>query len=123
MTTYRDLYNYWLDEVHGDMMPENAPYWMTGGKLPHELLEENDPVAYRWSFADWTDGLLDIGIDCDCGRPITDFDVCIDDDVECSVCSGEAFECEECGDVFPKSEHFSGEECDDCREAKEEDDE
>ena len=117
---YKELYDAMLDECS-----ETCPTCESYGAS--RILEEMDPVAYRCGFSDWTYSLRDSPPVCGCGREVSDFDVCMDDDVECGVCKGDDFECGICGDVFPKDEHphHDKDMCNECyeeaREAEEED--
>jgi len=101
--TYGELYDQYLDECYEDCgVPWNdIPSWVTGGRSPSELMAENDPIMHRCGFAEWIDTLSDTPPECDCGRTITDFDVCADDKVECPECKGDEFECAVCGELFP----------------------
>ena len=87
--TYKDLYDQMLDEC-SETCPTCSAYGAS------RILEEMDPIAYRCGFADWTDSLRDSKPMCDCGNEIEDFDVDMDDDVECGVCKGTHFQCCQC---------------------------
>ena len=96
---YGDEYRSWLNEIYRDCgcdgvtSWDDLPCWITGGREPADLMEENDPTMFRCGFADWTDGLRDDPPSCDdCGDDITDFDVGMDDEILCSVCKGEALD-------------------------------
>jgi len=110
MTTYQDLYDQMLDECC------TCETCGRGGSS----LRDDDPIAYCCGFSDWQDSLRDSPPVCDCGRTITDFDVCMEDDVECSVCSGEQFECDECGGLFDIEELNQADDKDLCEKCWEE---
>ena len=93
MSTYKELYDRMLNECS-----EHCASCKNYGAA--RILEETDPTAYICGFNDWTDTISEGGITCDCGRDITDPDVCIDDEVQCAVCAGTAFECDDCGEVI-----------------------
>lgn len=135
--TLKECYDNWLNEIYRDCGCDGVdnwddlPCWITGGREPAELMEENDPVGYRCGYADFCQQEQFDGMDCpECGRTFDDDDIhrlvndlCMEDEMECRVCEGIAFVCENCGDVFTKGEHASDEVCDDCAEDIGEDEE
>jgi len=115
---YKELYDQMLDECS-----ETCPTCSSYGAS--RILEEMDPIAYRCGFADWTDSLRDCPPQCTTckERDVTDFDVCIEDDVECEVCKDNAFVCYECDEacsIEDNAKHvFDGEQyCDKCWKEK-----
>ena len=99
--TYKECYDAMLDECSVDTQTLNdLPTWITGGKTPHELMEENDLVMYRCGFNDWLDGEDQFRCD-DCHKLFEPDKGTVEqeDGVECPVCAGEAFNCELCGET------------------------
>ncbi len=109
------------EELYGQMLDECCTCETCG--RGGSSLKTEDPIAYRCGFADYTDSLRDGVMTCDCGNQITDFDVCMDDDVECDVCKGSHFMCEACSEIYPREQHASDEICDTCQEQLDEEEE
>lgn len=110
MKTYRDLYDEWIDQLYEYELDE-LPSWVTGGRTPSRIMAENDPIMYRCGFSDWFDSETLSGVRCDCGNEL-DADWItqncdMDDLVECPVCRGDAFECEECGEIYDTAQRVS----------------
>ena len=108
--TYKELYNEWINEVWASDI-DGLPSWVTGGKEPAQIMEDNDPIMYRCGFADWLDGTSDQDIQCDsCTNTVDSHhivnDCDMDDEVECQVCAGTHFECEGCNELFEVDEMY-----------------
>lgn len=105
MTTFEKLYRQMLNEVYESEL-KDVPSWVTGGKDPADIMQENDSTMYRCGFSDWTDSLRDNPPRCDdCGDRDADIDdVCMDDEVLCRVCKCLDFVCEECHEDIPEED-------------------
>jgi len=124
---YKELYDEFLNEVY-EAEYDAAPDWMKKWNDAASALEDCDPTMYRCSFSDWTDSLRDSPPVCDTcrKREVTDFDVDINDEVECEVCKGGSFVCDACDEVFDMDDaNEVGEKvlCSECFDALDEEDE
>lgn len=128
MRTLGEMYDEWLDCVYEEEY-DAAPDWMQKWRMPSEALQECDPVMYRCGYADWAQPDQFKHMECeDCGEQYSEDDIhrlvneCGDDDYAvCLVCAGQAFVCEECGEVCDKMDNARDDVCDTCREEMEED--
>ena len=108
--TYKDLYDQMLNEC-SEMCATCQDFGAS------RILEELDPIAYRCGFCDWLDS-VDYQLCCDnCDAmfyPDKD-DVSQDDDIECGVCNGTQWSCNDCEEVFDNDKPSFDGVCEDCK--------
>jgi len=109
--TYGEIYDQMLDETY-EADIDGLPSWITDGRTPARLMEENDPTMYRCGFVDFLDSL------CECDRPMCER--CgdrrvstggieaaeLDTEAECDVCLGTHVVCEDCDEVLETGNAF-----------------
>ena len=121
MSTFGEYYDSMLDDC-SEACPTCSGYGAS------RILKKMDPIAYRCGFVDYIDSISRDKVMCtECGdREITDFDRGEDDEMECEVCRGNEFVCDECGDVFDNDQKNEVDEldlCESCWKEKREEDE